>query len=84
MESFQEKYARNLTLIINEKKFNSEILVQIHKIIDENPGNCNLFFNVINNGSSKVFRSKEYKVKPTVELISNLKKILGEDNLNVN
>jgi DNA polymerase III subunit alpha len=84
IDSFQEKYANNITLNIYEKKFDSENLIHIQKLIDDNPGNCNLFFNVINNGTNKIYRSKEYKVRPVVELISNLKKILGEDNLNIN
>ena len=84
IDSIQEKFANNLTLFIYENKIDENSLNQIHKLIDTNPGDCKVFFYVVNNGKSKIFRSKDYKVRPTVELISNLKKIIGEDNLKIN
>lgn len=84
IDKFHETLATNLTLTIYEHKIDENGLNQIHKLIDENPGECIVYFHVVNNGSSKLLRSKFYKVKPTKELISNLKKIVGEDNLNIN
>ena len=84
IDSFQEKLATNMTLTIYEHKIDDGGLNKIFKLIDDNPGSCNVYFHVVNNGTRKLLRSKIYKVKPTSELISNLKKILGGDNLNIN
>jgi hypothetical protein len=38
----------------------------------------------MNTTHSKAYVSKEYKIKATKELISNLKNIIGENNLKLN
>ena len=84
IENYREKYATNLTIIIDEKKITKDKLKEIHRLIDANPGSCNVFFFLLNNGTNKVLRSKEFKIKPSSELISNLKDIVGESNLRIN
>ncbi|TRZ64394.1 DNA polymerase III subunit alpha [bacterium] len=84
IESYQQNNASNILLNIYENKTSVETLEAIQKLADENPGTCSLFFSVIRNGKFKVYRSKAHNVKPTLELISNLKQIVGEDNLTIN
>jgi len=43
-----------------------------------------LYFSINDNGVMKRFVSKDIKVSASKELISNLKNILGEDNLLIN
>jgi DNA polymerase-3 subunit alpha len=84
IESFREKYATNLTINLFKDKTKEGELYQIKELVEEHPGDCNLFFNIIENGSNKVLRSREYKINASKELISNLKNIVGKDNLKVN
>jgi DNA polymerase-3 subunit alpha len=84
IEKLKENSVTNLMINIYENKTDEKELYLIKDILDRYPGHSNLFFNIINNGSNKVYRSKEYKIKATKELISNLKNIVGENNLRFN
>ncbi len=85
IESLKERYTENLVINVFEKEDDVfDKLEKIRNIVESNPGNCKLFFNVINNGSSQVYRSREFKLKPSGDLISNLKEIVGESNLKLN
>ena len=85
IESLKERYTENLVINVFEKEDDVfDKLEKIKDIVESHPGNCKLFFNVINNGSSQVYRSREFKLKPSGDLISNLKEIVGESNLKLN
>ena len=84
IDHFQETLGSNLTLVLDPKKVGNVDMERIRVLVDKNPGTCGLFFTVIENGKVKQYRSKEYKINLSNELISNLKNILGEDNLHIN
>jgi len=84
MERIHEYKGQNLTINISEDRTGVEELKQIREAVDLHPGSCYLFFNITGNGTKKIFKSKEFKVNPSSELISNLKQIVGEHNLNIN
>ncbi|MBK8551886.1 MAG: DUF655 domain-containing protein [Ignavibacteria bacterium] len=84
IDAFLELFTRNLTIYLNEKKTDVSDLYLIKKTVENNPGTSNLFFSVMNTTHSKAYVSKEYKIKATKELISNLKNIVGENNLKLN
>ena len=82
--NLKNRLAINLTINLFKSKLKEKDLDQIKDLLEKYPGECNLFFNLINNGSNKVYRSREYKIKVSNELISNLKNIVGENNLKIN
>lgn len=84
IERIHEHLGQNLTINVQEGKISYEVLNRIKELIEANPGNCYLFFNITGNGKKKIFKSKEFKINPSSELISNLKKLVGEHNLNIN
>lgn len=84
IEKIHEQLGQNLIINIQEDKVNYEILARIKEVVEASPGNCYLFFNITRNDRKKIFRSKEFKINPSTELISNLKKLVGEHNLNIN
>jgi DNA polymerase-3 subunit alpha len=84
IENFHLNYANNITLDINHSMVNDELISRLKALFSLNPGTCNIYINVLDNGKSKVYRSNEFRVKPTNELISNLKNLIGENNLNIN
>lgn len=84
IDHFQESLGSNLTLVLDSKKIGNRELERIRELADNNPGNCGLFFTIIENNKAKHFRLKEYKINLSNELISNLKNLLGEDNLHIN
>jgi hypothetical protein len=66
------------------EKTNENDLNRIKELAEKNPGTCGLFFTVLDNGNVKHYKSKANKVSITYDLISNLKNIIGEDNLRIN
>jgi DNA polymerase-3 subunit alpha len=84
IDRLHEKNAANMQIILN-KQFEPEKLDLIFEEINKHPGgSCRLFFTVVNNGSTKKYLSREIRVNPKQELISNLKNIVGETNLIIN
>jgi len=75
---------RTITLSINEKEFDASRLTAIKTELQNSKGNCFVYFKIINNGNSKMLRVKYDKVNPSTALISNLKDIVGADNLRLN
>lgn len=84
IDVFLEIFTKNLTISINEYTTELNKIGEIRNLIESSPGNSNLFFNVINGAEPKTFKSREFKVKATKELISNLKNLIGENNLTLN
>ena len=84
IEHFQETLGSNITLIIDTDKTGKETVEKIKGLAEQNPGTCGLYFTVLDNGNVKHYKSKANKVNITNDLISNLKNILGEDNLRIN
>ncbi len=84
IDNFHQSLANNITINIFENKTDVNMLNCIKQLAESNPGSCSLFFLVINNGLSRMYKSNEYKINPSPDLISNLKKLVGDDNLRIN
>ncbi len=84
IDTFLEMFTKNLVLHLSEKNTDVSKIISIKNAVENHLGTSNLFFNVKNTAHSRAFLSKEYKIKATKELISNLKNIVGENNLKLN
>ena len=85
IETGQEKYLNNIVINIKESDTTLKTIGEIKTVIqDFIGGNCCLWFNMINNGSSRVFQLKEQRVKPSTILLENLKTLVGEKNIKIN
>jgi DNA polymerase-3 subunit alpha len=84
IDHFQETLGSNISLIINPERIGEDDIEKIRKLVDNNPGTCGLYFTFLEKDNVKHYKSKEYKVALSSDLISNLKNILGEDNLRIN
>ena len=71
----------NIVINIFEAKLDEESLRRAKQIIESNPGNCRLFFHLINNGNSRLFNVKETKVSSGKQVIDELKSLFGESNI---
>jgi DNA polymerase-3 subunit alpha len=84
IDAFLEIFTKNLILNIHEYDTEISKITEIKELVENSPGNSNLFFTVVNGSDPKTFKSREFKIKATKELISNLKNIVGENNLRLN
>ena len=84
IDTFIEIFTKNVILHLSEKETEVSSLHLIKNEVENNPGTSKLFFSVMNTTRARAFISNEYKIKATKELISNLKNIVGENNLKLN
>ncbi|MBS1518691.1 MAG: DNA polymerase III subunit alpha [Bacteroidetes bacterium] len=84
IDTFLEIFTRNLVINIDERETDISRIHSIRDMVINNSGNSKLFFNVISSTNCRAFVSKEIKIKATKELISNLKLLVGENNLKLN
>jgi DNA polymerase-3 subunit alpha len=76
--------AENVNIEFPKDGISTEKLLAIKKLAEEFPGKTKLYFTVRDNGKTKMYFAKEIKISASDELISNLKKIVGEHNLHIN
>ena len=84
IDTFIEMYAKNLVININGNISDISELGTIKDLVEKHPGSTKVFFALHENGGVKTFVSKEFRVRACRELISNLKNIVGENNLTLN
>ncbi len=84
IDTYLELFTKNVTINLNENVTDVSHINMIKNIVEQNQGTSNLFFSVMNSTYSKAYISREYKIKASKELISNLKNIVGENNLKLN
>lgn len=84
IETYQEKQLNNIVINIFEDSLKEENLEKLKNLTELNPGNCKLYFHLIKNGSSRLFNAKDVKVKPTKEIIKEIKSLFGESNIKLN
>jgi len=77
-----EHCGKNLHLSVERIGADDPVLNQINILLKQNPGNCNLFFNVKTDENSKeIIKSKNVKVNPSPEVITQLRTLLGQNNV---
>jgi DNA polymerase-3 subunit alpha len=82
LEDVWERYAKNLYLTMELAGVDDPVLNQVTRIVQENPGECNLFINLkVQNNPKQTIKSKTMKVNPAPEVIMNLRSILGQENV---
>ncbi|MFZ1322718.1 MAG: DNA polymerase III subunit alpha [Ignavibacteria bacterium] len=84
IDTFIEIFTKNLVINLDERQTDINNIVTIKDMVISHSGNSKLFFKVTNDSNFRAFVSKEYKIKATKELISNLKLLVGENNLKLN
>jgi len=78
----REKLAKNLCISIDVTKVEESALERVKELVEGNPGKCNLMINIkTREDGDHLFRSKRYKVNPSPAMVSELREILGRDNV---
>ncbi|MFC1563236.1 DNA polymerase III subunit alpha, partial [candidate division KSB1 bacterium] len=82
IEEAADKYTKYIMLRFKTDNINKTILKNIEDEIKKYDGKCNIYFEVnTKNGEKLTLQSQKYKVSLNNKLISNLKKILGNENV---
>lgn len=77
-----EHFGKNLFIAVGKVGVDDPVLNEITDLLKQNPGDCNLFINVKTDEHSKqIIKSKNMKVNPSAEVITQLRSILGRENV---
>ncbi len=81
LEEAQVRLTREVHLKVNTVGTDESVLVSIKEVAALSPGSASLFlhFRTLHHGDAVLEASPSFKVKPTRELISQFKAILGDD-----
>jgi len=82
LENSWAQFGKNLHLSMNVIGVDDPLLNQVSTILNENPGPCNLFINIqMAENQKKTIKSRKLKIKPSVDLLTKLRDLLGQDNV---
>lgn len=82
LERVWEHCGKNLHLSVEQIGVDDPVLNKINILLKQNPGNCSLFINVKTDENSKeTIKSKNVKVNPSPEVITQLRTLLGQNNV---
>lgn len=82
LESAWEEYGKNLCLNMDVVGVDDPILNEVSEILRQNPGSCNLFIDIsMAEKQKKTIKSKKMKVRPSVDMLTKLRELLGNENV---
>jgi len=82
IEEAWEEYGKNLCLSMNVIGVDDPLLSEVTEILRQNPGPCNLYIDLHTSEKSKrTIKSTNLKVKPSVNMLTKLRDLLGQENV---
>ncbi|HEX9655237.1 MAG TPA: OB-fold nucleic acid binding domain-containing protein, partial [bacterium] len=82
LEKAWKEHGKSLHLSMNVVGVDDPLLNEVSEILKQNPGNCSLFIDLnISEQESKTIKSKKMKVKPSADMIVQLRDLLGQENV---
>jgi len=82
IEDARNKYAKRLSLNIETMKMGNGESEKLTTLFKKHPGACDVYFNVTSqDGADLLLKSKMYQISPDRQLMIDLRKILGKENV---
>jgi len=82
LQSAVEKLTKKLMICFKNGTQSEETIERVRMILGKHPGKCPVYMIVHSaEGGKHVLKSKKYSIRPSLLLITDLKKILGNDNV---
>jgi DNA polymerase-3 subunit alpha len=82
LEEVWEKWGKNLHLRMDVMGVDDPLLSKVNSILRQNPGKCNLFIDLKTaEDKRQLIRARKLKVKPTYDVITELRDLLGSENV---
>ena len=64
------------------QRLDDPLLNEVSQVLRQNPGQCTLFINLSTpEKNNEIIRSKKLKVKPSAAMISQLRNLVGQENV---
>jgi DNA polymerase-3 subunit alpha len=74
---------KKIFINFNTSKMPDQDLQRLHKIIDDNKGECEVWFKLNGTKECRKFRSRTMKINPDPEVINEIKNIVGDTGLRI-
>jgi len=83
LEEAQSEAIKSLRLYLNGNRTDEKMISKIKHILESAPGDCPILVHVLIPGHSEtiIALNGELSVNPTVELLSELRKLLGKEKV---
>ncbi len=82
LQNAWQEYGKNLYLSMNVVGVDDPLLNEVSEILKQHPGPCGLFINLnISDNETRTIKSRKLKVKPSVDMITKLRDLLGQENV---
>lgn len=84
LETAKDQFAKSLAINIRTQEVTKDKIDRVKHLIQTNPGDCKLYFQINNNDCDPVIlRSRSWKVDPNTNLIDDLKQVIGSENVRI-
>ncbi len=82
LEQARDRFTKRLSLNLEKNKLVDGEMDRIQNLLTKYPGSCQTYLNIRNHdGSDLLLRSKKFMVNPKPELLTDLRIILGKENV---
>lgn len=77
-----EKHCKKLYLTLDHLGVDDPLLNEVKTILIQHPGSCNIYIHLKTHENRKqVIKAKNLRIRPSVDLIDRLRKLLGQENV---
>ena len=82
LEEARKKFTRNIILSMETDRVNLGIIQDVRSLLDVHKGDIPVYINVKTPGNgSYVLKSKSLKIKPSIDLVEQLRDKIGRQNV---
>ncbi|MFH1941780.1 MAG: DNA polymerase III subunit alpha [bacterium] len=82
LEQARDHFAKRLSMNIESAKLTDEEMDRVKMLLEKMRGSCPIYLNIKSTGGDEfLLKSKKYAVRPTFELLNDLRLVLGNENV---
>ncbi len=81
MERVREKLTKSIILSINVNAVQEQTITELRTLMEKSKGNCSCYFNVVQEGTNKLYHTKKYTVEPSDAFVGEARRILGPQSV---
>ena len=82
LEQARDHFTKRLSMNIESERLADEEMDRVKMLLEKMRGSCPIYLNIKStDGNEVLLKSKKYAVRPTLELLNDLRLVLGDENV---
>jgi DNA polymerase-3 subunit alpha len=77
LERVREKFTKSIILSINVNDIQEQTIAELRELMEKSKGNCSCYFNVVQEGTNRMYHTRKYTVEPSDAFVGEARRILG-------